>query len=72
MGSWPACCYEDDGVTNLELRAPGRSGPPMRIRESSESYSPDPDAPRFRIEYRSTPQPWEEEEKAEEERRSSA
>jgi len=65
MGSWPACCYEDDGATNLELRAPGRSGPPMRIRESLESYSPDPDAPRFRIEYRSAPQPWEEEEKSE-------
>ncbi len=65
MGSWPACYYEDDGVTNLELRAPGRSGPPMRIRESSESYSPDPDSPRFRIVCRSKPQPWEDEQKTE-------
>ena len=63
MGAWPACCYDgDDDTSSLELQAPPQRGRPMMILRSNQSYRPDLDSPRIRVEFRSKPHPWEEDE----------
>jgi hypothetical protein len=66
MAKWPTCCYGDDyGLTNLEMKASLSKNRPMRILTSKLSYTPEPDSPRIRVKYRTSPPKWKEEESRE-------